>query len=84
MAKVEGTYSFEDPKCSFLPSLVPHGGVLKCNTSSRPQIHWGGAAGGGERGGQCSLGSREEVGGGFSAVDKDVLRTVKGLGEDLP
>lgn len=43
-----------------------------------------GLAGGGERGGQCSLGSREEVGGGFSAVDKDVLRTVKGLGEDLP
>ena len=40
-------------------------------------------AGGGERGGQCSLGSREEVRGGFSAVDKDVLRTVKGLGEDL-
>ena len=53
VAKVEGTYSFEDPKCSFLPSLVPHGGVLKCNTSSLPQIHWGGAAGVGGRGVSC-------------------------------
>lgn len=29
VAKVEGTYNSEDPKCSFLPSLVPHRGVLK-------------------------------------------------------
>lgn len=35
-------------------------------------------------GGQSSLRSSEEVRGGFSAVDKDVLRIVKGLGEDLP
>lgn len=39
---------------------------------------------GGGGGGQSSLGSSEEVLGGFSAVDKDVLRIVKGLGEDLP
>ena len=29
VAKVEGTYNSEDPKCFFLVSLVPHGGVLK-------------------------------------------------------
>lgn len=56
VAKIEGTYSFEDPKCSFSPSLVPHSGVLKCNTSSLPQIHWGGAAGGRGRGtARCEL-----------------------------
>lgn len=42
------------------------------------------AGNGGGGGGQSSLGSSEEVQGGFSAVDKDVLRIVKGLGEDLP
>lgn len=35
-------------------------------------------------GGRCSPGSGEEVQGGFSAADKDVLRIVKGIGEDLP
>lgn len=35
-------------------------------------------------GGWCSPGSSEEVQGGFSAADKDMLRIVKGIGEDLP
>lgn len=45
MAKTEGTYSFEDPKCSFLPSL-PHRGVFGKVTPFPPPDSLGRGRGG--------------------------------------